>query len=82
MVTFPAFLISDSRGRRSVCLDQSRAEEQAAAQHGTLVPLVPVHVLTDLQERAREARGILPAAGEAMPADVLARLQVLLGEGA
>lgn len=77
-----AFLVADPNGRRSIYLDEARAEAQASAQHGVLVDLVPGHVLVDLQERTREARGILPAAGEAMPADVLARLQVLLGEGA
>ena len=80
-MTAPAFLVIDSRARRSVYLDQARATEAAAVQHGELVPLVPEWRLTELQERTREARGLLPEWGQAMPADVLARLLVLLGEG-
>lgn len=80
-MTAPAFLVIDTRARRSVYLDQARATEAAAVQHGEIVPLVPEWRLTELQERAREARGLLPGAGEPIPADVLARLQVLLGEG-
>lgn len=77
-----AFMVVDSLGRCSVYLDRSRAEQQAVAQHGTMVALVAARAVVALQERAREARGILPNAGETMPADALARLQVLLGEGA
>ena len=79
-MTAPAFLVIDTRASRSVYLDQARATEAAAVQHGELVPLMPEWRLTEQQERAREARGLLPAAGEPMPADVLARLRVLLGE--
>jgi hypothetical protein len=42
-----AWLVVDSRGRRSVYLDRSRAESQAVAQHGVLVELVPRVPLND-----------------------------------
>ena len=37
-----AWMVIDSRGRRSVYLDHSRAEQQSAQLHGVLVPLGPI----------------------------------------
>jgi hypothetical protein len=76
----PAFLVIDSRARRSVYLDEARANEQAATLHGEVVALTPQWRLDARIERAREARGLLPKAGQVLPADVHARLMNLLGE--
>ena len=36
-----AWMVVDSRGRRSIYMDEARAEQQAAQLHGVVIDLVP-----------------------------------------